>query len=102
MHVKWEDDHKAKEASVECKAEEEEASHKGKEPAHSDCGEEDVSNEAAHLFNDNTSLACEAEEEEKEPTPAAKLMAKPAPTKWIEFHAMRAMPASSPSVHRSM
>ena len=102
MHVKWKDDRKAKEASMARKAEEEEALHKGKEPVHSDCGEEDVSNEAAHLFDDDTSLAHEAEEEEKELMPAAKLMAKPAPTKQIKFHAMRAMPASSPSVRRSM
>ena len=101
MHVKWEGDCKAKEESAACKAEEEEASCKGKEPAHAD-GEGDVSNEAACLFNDDTSPTHEAEEEEKEPTPTAKPTAKPAPAKRIEFCAMRATLASSPSVHGSM
>ena len=100
MRVKWEGDHKAKEESMARKAEEEEASHKGKEPACAD-GEEDISNKAVRLFDDDASPTCEAEEEEKELTPAAKPAAKPVPTKWIEFHAMRVTPASSPSVHRS-
>ena len=101
MRVKWEGDRKAKEESAARKAEEEEASRKGKEPARAD-GEGDVSNEAACLFDDDTSPTREAEEEEKEPTPAAKPMAKPAPAKRIEFRAMRTTPASSPSAHGSM
>ena len=101
MRVKWEGDCKAKEESAARKAEEEEALRKGKEPACAD-GEEDVSNEAVHLFDDDVSPTREAEEKEKEPMLAAKPMAKPAPAKRIEFCAMRATLASSPSVHRSM
>ena len=107
MRVKWEGDCKAKEESATHKAEEEEASckeealHKGKEPAHLDGGE-GTNNEAVCPFDDDMSPTCEAEEEEKEPAPMAKLMAKPVPTKQIEFCVMRAMPASSPSVHRSV
>ena len=97
MHMKWEGDRKAKEESAACKAEEEEASCKGKEPARSDGGD----NEAARLFDDDASPTREAEEEEKEPTPAAKPTAKPGPVKRIEFRAMRATPASSPSAHGS-
>ena len=100
MCMKWEGDHKVKEESVVHKAEEKEASRKGKELACVDC-EEDISNEAVCLFNDDTSPTCKVEEEEKEPMPVAKLTAKPAPAKWIEFRAMRAMPALSPSAHRS-
>ena len=100
MRMKWEGDCKAKEESAVCKAEEE-ASHKGKEPAHSDGGE-GANNDAARLFDDDMSPTCEAEEEEKEPTPAVKLTAKPVPAKQIEFQAMRATPASSPSAHGSM
>ena len=100
MRMKWEGDHKVKEESVACKAEEEVVSCKGKEPARVD-GEEDISNEAAHLFDDDVSPTCEAEEEEKEPTPTVKPTAKPAPVKRIKFHTMRATPALSPSVHRS-
>ena len=80
--------------------EEEEALHKGKEPACSG-GEEEVNNEAAHLFNDNTSLVHEVEEEMRPLTPAAKPTVKPVPVKWIEFCVMRVMPASFPSAHRS-
>ena len=101
MHVKWEGDRKVKEESAGRKAEEKEASRKGKEPAHSG-GEEEDNNEAVCLFDDDMSLAREVEEEEKEPMPAAKLMAKPAPVKWIEFRTMRATPASFPSVHGSV
>ena len=100
MHVRWEGKRKAKEEYMAHKAEEE-ASCKGKELVRSG-GEEDISNGAVHLFDDDTSPTCEAEEEEKELTPTAKLTAKPVPTKQIEFHAMRATPASSPSAHRSM
>ena len=100
MHVRWEGEHKAKEESVACRAAEEEALCKGKELAHSDGGEH-ANNEAVCLFNDNASPTHEVEEEEKEPMPVVKLMAKPAPVKWIEFCVMRAMPASSPSVHGS-
>ena len=64
-------------------------------------GEEEVNNEAARLFDDDVSPTREAEEEEKDPTPAAKPTAKPAPSKRIEFHAMRVTPASSPSAHGS-
>ena len=101
MRVKWEGDRKAKEESVARKTEEEEALRKGKEPAHSDGGE-GANNEAARLFDNDVSPTCEAEEEEKEPTPAAKPMAKPVPAKRIEFHVMRATLASSPSAHGSM
>ena len=101
MHMKWEGDCKAKEESTACKAEEEEASCKGKELAHSDGGE-GVNNKAVRLFNNDASPTHEAEEEEKEPTPTAKPTAKPAPTKRIKFHVMRATPASSPSAHGSM
>ena len=100
MCVKWEGDHKVKEESAAHKAEEEEALHKGKELACAD-GEEDVSNEAVHLFNNDASPTCKAEEEEKEPMPTAKLTVKPVPTKQIEFHAMGATPALSPSAHGS-
>ena len=100
MRVKWEGDRKVKEESAARKAEEEIVLCKGKELAHVD-GEGDISNEAARLFNDDASPTREAEEEEKEPTPAAKPTAKLAPAKRIEFHAMRATPASSPSAHRS-
>ena len=100
MCVKWEGDRKAKEESAACKAEEEEASCKGKEPARSDGGE-GAKNKAAHLFDDDASPTREAEEEEKEPMPVAKLTAKPAPAKQIKFRVMRAMPASFPSAHRS-
>ena len=100
MRMKWEGDCKAKEESVVCKAEEEKALCKGKEPAHSDGGEH-AHNKAVHLFDDDTSPTCEAEEEEREPTPAVKPTAKPVPAKRLEFHVMRVMPASSPSVHGS-
>ena len=89
-----------KEESAVRKAEEEEALRKGKDPVRAD-GEEEVNNKAVHLFNNDASPAREVEEEEKEPTPAAKLMAKPAPMKQIEFRAMRATLASSPSAHGS-
>ena len=100
MCVKWEGDRKVKEESAARKAKEEEASRKGKELAHSDGGE-GAKNEAVRLFDNDASPTREAEEEEKEPTPAAKPTAKPVPAKQIEFQAMRAMPASSPSAHGS-
>ena len=101
MRMKWEGDHKVKEESTAHKAEEKEALCKGKELVCVD-GEEDISNEAVCLFNDDTSPTCKVEEEEKEPTPVVKPTAKPAPAKWIEFCAIRAMPALSPSAHRSI
>ena len=100
MCVKWEGDRKVKEEFAACKAEEEVTSCKGKEPARLDGGE-GANNEAVCLFDNDASPTCEAEEEEKEPMPVAKPTAKPVPAKWIEFRAMRAMPASSPSAHRS-
>ena len=101
MYMKWEGDCKAKEESVVCKVEEEEALHKDKEPAYSDGGE-GTNNGAACLFDNDASPTRKAEEEEQELTPVAKLMAKPASMKRIEFCMMRAMPASSPSAHRSV
>ena len=99
--MKWKGDHKAKKDSMACKVEEEEALHKGKEPAWLD-GEEAVNNKAVHLFDNNASPTCKAEEEEKEPIPAATLAAKPAPAKWIEFCTIRVMSMSSPSAHGSV
>ena len=100
MCMKWEGDHKVKEESAVHKAEEKEASCKGKELVCVD-GEEDISNEAVCLFDNDASPTCKVEEEEKEPTPVVKPTAKPAPAKRIEFRTMRAMLALSPSAHRS-
>lgn len=85
MRVRWEGECKAKEEYAACLD-----------------GGEGINNEATRLFDNDASPTCKAEEEVREPTPMVKLMAKPAPVKWLEFHTMRAMPASSPSAHRSV
>ena len=99
MREKWEAERKVREDDAARKAQEEAAVRKAEEAARAE-DEERV--EVIDPPKEEAVPAREEEEESREPTPATKLVVKPAAPKRLEFRAMRAQSTASPSAHSSV
>ena len=100
MHEKWEAECKVREDDAAWKVQEEAAAREAEEAV---WAEDEERVKVVDLPKEEAAPAHEEEEEEsREPTPATKLVAKPAAPKRLKFWVMRAQSMASPSAHSSV
>ena len=99
MCEKWEAERKVHKDNVAQKAQEEAAAHEAEEAV---WAEDEERVKVVDPPKDEAVPAHEEEEESREPTPATKLVVKPAVPKRLEFRVMRAQLTASPSAHGSV